>query len=190
MHEEVDGQLEFRLDPNQGWTVDQAVRVGSLLADEGIYLQYMEQPIRVNAHQSLAGLQTRTNQPMGPNEDTYIPQNLRRLISAGAVDVAVLDLTPAGGIAGLRQLVAIADDAGIPAAHHCAFDLGIRTAAILHAVHGIPGFTLPPDTAYFSWEDDVIMDPFTIENGTIRVPQQSGLGITVDHDKIREYRIA
>jgi L-alanine-DL-glutamate epimerase-like enolase superfamily enzyme len=190
MHDEVDGQLEFRLDPNQGWTVDQAVRVGSLLADEGIYLQYMEQPIRVNAHQSLAGLQTRTKQPMGPNEDTYIPQNLRRLIAAGAVDVAVLDLTPAGGIAGLRQLVAIAEDAGIPAAHHCAFDLGIRTAAILHAVYGIPGFTLPSDTAYYGWQDDIIMDPFTIENGAIRVPQQPGLGVEINHNKIREYRIA
>ena len=188
MHDAVDGELEFRLDPNQGWTTDQAIRVGSMLADAGIYLQYMEQPIRVDAHESLAGLK-RTGQPIGPNEDTYIPHNLRRLIDAGAIDVAVLDLTPAGGITGLRQQAAIAEDAGLPMAHHCAFDLGIRTAAILHAVHGIPGFSLPPDSVYYGWEDDVIEDPFDSTGGTLEVPQGSGLGIEIDYDKIERYRI-
>ncbi|WP_049892877.1 mandelate racemase/muconate lactonizing enzyme family protein [Natronococcus jeotgali] len=190
MHDEVDGELEFRLDPNQGWTIDQAIRVGSQLADAGIYLQYMEQPIRVDAHRSMASLKNQTGQPMGPNEDTYIPHNLRRLIDAGAVDVAVLDLTPAGGIAGLRQQAAIAEDAGIPAAHHCAFDLGVRTAAILHSVHGVPGFSLPPDSVYYGWEDDVIRDPFEISDGALSVPEGPGLGVEVDRDSIEEYRIA
>ncbi|RJT08044.1 mandelate racemase/muconate lactonizing enzyme family protein [Halococcus sp. IIIV-5B] len=190
MHDEVDGELEFRLDPNQGWTTDQAIRVGSSLADAGIYLQYMEQPIRVNAHKSLASLKNQTRQPIGPNEDTYIPNNLRRLIDAGAIDVAVLDLTPAGGIAGLRQQAGIVEDAGLPMVHHCAFDLGVRTAAILHAVSGIPGFSMPPDSTYYAWEDDVIEREFTVENGSIDVPEGPGLGIDIDRDSIEDYRIA
>ena len=189
MHDEVDGQLEFRLDPNQGWSLDQAVRVGSALEDAGIYLQYMEQPIRVNAHSSLARLRQRLRQPIAPNEDTYIPHNLRSLIEAGAMDVAVLDLTPAGGIAGLRQQAAIVEDAGIPYTHHCAFDLGIRTAAILHAVHGLPGFSLPPDTTYYAWEGDVLTDPFEVTDSCMTVPEEPGLGIDVDLDAIEEYRV-
>ena len=189
MHDEVDGELEFRLDPNQGWTLDQAVRVGSMLADAGIYLQYMEQPIRVDSHTALARLRERIPQPIGPNEDTYVPHNLRNLIEAGAVDVAVLDMTPMGGIAGLRQAAAIAEDAGLPFTHHCAFDLGVRTAAILHAVYGIPGFSLPPDTVYYAWEDDVITDPFAIEDGRMTVPDAPGLGVKVDMDKLDEYGI-
>lgn len=189
MHDAVNGKLEFRLDPNQGWTTDQAVRVGSTLADHGIYLQYMEQPIRVNAHQSLAALRNRTGQPIGPNEDTYIPHNLRRLVESGAMDVAVLDLTPAGGLTGLRQQAAIVEDAGIPITHHCAFDLGVRTAAVLHAVHGLPGFTLPPDSVYYGWEDDVITDPFEMSDGSLCVPQDAGLGVEVDRSLIEQYRV-
>ncbi|WP_137290627.1 mandelate racemase/muconate lactonizing enzyme family protein [Natronorubrum halophilum] len=189
MDDEVDGRLEFRLDPNQGWRLDEAVRVGAALADAGVYLQYLEQPIQVDSHRSLARLRQRTPQPIAPNEDTYIAHNLRELIEHGALDVAVVDMTPAGGISGLRQLAAIAEDAGIPMAHHCAFDLGIRTAAILHAVSGIPGFTLPPDTVYYAWEDDVIEEPFEIDNGAIAVPDEPGLGITVDEDRAAEYRI-
>lgn len=189
MHEAVDGELDFRLDPNQGWTVDEAVRVGATLADAGVYLQYLEQPIRVDTHRSLARLRQRTPQPIGPNEDTYIAHNLRELIEHGALDVAVVDMTPAGGISGLRQVAAIAEDAGVPMAHHCAFDLGVRTAAILHAVSGIPGFTLPPDSVYYAWEDDVIETPFEFSDGALPVPDEPGLGITVDEDKVHEHRI-
>lgn len=189
MDEAVGGDLEFRLDPNQGWTLDQAVRVAARLEDAGIYLQYMEQPIRVDSHRALARLGKRTRQPIGPNEDTYIAHNLRALIDAGAADVAVLDMTPLGGITGLRSAAAIAEDAGVPATHHCAFDLGVRTAAILHAVTGIPGFSLPPDTAYYGWEDDVIADPFEIEDGAIDVPTGPGLGVEMDMDRLHDYRI-
>jgi len=39
-------------------------------------------------------------------------------------------MTPAGGISAVRQPAGIAEDAGVPATHHCAFDLGVRTAAV------------------------------------------------------------
>lgn len=189
MHDEVDGKLDFRLDPNQGWRLDEAVRVGSALADAGVYLQYLEQPIRVDSHEAMDRLSARQPQPIGPNEDMYIAHNLRSLIQRGAVDVAVLDLTPAGGISGVRQQASIAEDAGVPVTHHCAFDLGIRTAAIAHTVHGIPGFVLPPDSVYYAWEDDVIEQPLTLENGALEVPDEPGLGITVDEDKLEEHAI-
>lgn len=190
MHDAVDGQLAFRLDPNQGWRFDEAVRVGAALADAGIYLQYMEQPIRVDAHSSLVKLRERLQQPIAPNEDTYIAHNTRELAAKGAADAVVVDLTPAGGITGLRQTVALAEDAGLGVAHHCAFDLGIRTAAILHAVYGLPGFSLPPDTVYYAWADDVIAEPFEITDGAIEVPSEPGLGIEVDESKLEEHRIA
>lgn len=189
MHDEVDGELEFRLDPNQGWSLDQAVRVGAALEDAGVYLQYLEQPIRVNAHDSLATLRNRLRQPIAPNEDTYIPNNLRSLTEAGAMDVAVLDLTPAGGISGLRQQASIVEDAGVPFTHHCAFDLGVRTAAILQAVVGLPGFSLPPDTTYYAWEDDIITDPFDASNGEMMVREAPGLGIEVDRDAVARYEV-
>jgi len=189
MDDEVDGQLEFRLDPNQGWRFDEAVRVAAALADAGVYVQYLEQPIRVDSHGSLAKLRERTVQPIGPNEDTYIEHNLLDLIRRDALDVAVIDMTPAGGITGVRQLAGIAEDAGVPAAHHCAFDLGVRTAAILHTVSSVPGFTLPPDSTYYAWEDDILAEPLTVEDGAISVPEAPGLGVEVDMAKIDEYRI-
>lgn len=189
MHKAVDGELEFRLDPNQGWRLDEAVRVAAALEDAGIYLQYMEQPIRVDDHGSLANLRQRTRQPIAANEDTYIPNNPIQLVQNDAVDVAVVDFTPLGGITGLRKAAATLESGNVPLAHHCAMDLGVRTAAIVHAVRGIPGFNLPMDTTYYAWEDDVVETPLDIEDGSILTPDGAGLGIEVDPDKIAEYAI-
>lgn len=189
MNEAVDGQLDFRIDPNQGWTVEDALRVATKLEDENIYLQYMEQPIRINSPSSLEKLRERTKQPIAANEDTYPNQNLFRLLAVGAIDVGVVDMTPAGGISGLRQLAGIAEEAGISLAHHNAFDLGIRTAAVLHSVYGIPGINLEYDNVYFGWEDDVLHEPFEISDGRMQVPDDPGLGIDVDIKKIRHYEI-
>ncbi len=189
MDDETDGELEFRLDPNQGWRLDEAVRVGSALADEGVYVQYLEQPIRVDAHESLAKLRERIPQPIAPNEDTYIAHNLKEMIQRGALDVAVVDMTPSGGITGVRQVASIAEDAGVPCVHHCAFDLGIRTAAILHTVSSVPGFTMAPDSTYYAWEDDVIETPHEVIDGSMPVPDKPGLGVTVDESKVEEHTI-
>jgi len=188
MHDETNGQLELRIDPNQGWTVENTVRVASILEDDGIYLQYIEQPISVNNHTGLASLRSRTRQPIAANEDTYIPNNLKEMIEVGAIDVGVVDLTPAGGISGIRQLAGIAEEGGISLAHHCAFDLGIRTAAILHTVYSTPSINLASDTAYFGWEADVVKNPFIIKDGQMSVPEEPGLGITVDQTTINRFR--
>jgi L-alanine-DL-glutamate epimerase-like enolase superfamily enzyme len=187
MHDAVDGDLTFRLDPNQGWRLDEAVRVAGALDRAGIGLDYLEQPIRVDDHASLATLRQRTTQPIAANEDTYVPHNLGSMIRAGAMDVAVLDMTPLGGISGLRQAAAVCEEANVPFTHHCAFDLGVRTAAIAHAASGIPGFELPVDTTYYAWEDDVLVDPLTITDGAIAVPDGPGLGVDVDPAAVSEY---
>jgi len=98
-------------------------------------------------------------------------------------------MTPAGGISAVRQPAGIAEDAGVPATHHCAFDLGVRTAAIAHTVSSVPGFNLPPDTVYYAWEDDILVDPLTVTEGTIPVPDGPGLGVEVDERKLAEYAI-
>ena len=190
MHDEVDGRLEFRLDPNQGWNFEDAVRVGAKLEDAGIYLQYMEQPIRIDSFGTFKRLRERLRTPICANEDMYFPRNLLEMGKQDAIDAGVVDIVPSGGILGMKRLAGIASDLGISLSHHCGFDLGVKTAAVLHAVSTTPAINLPPDTVYYAWEDDVVTDPFTIENGTIAVPDAPGLGVDVDPDKLEAYRIA
>lgn len=189
MHDEVDGDLQFRLDPNQLWSFENAVRVGAKLEDAGIYLQYMEQPIRVDTFDTLTRLRQRLQTPIAVNEDAYFQHSLSMIAARGAVDVAVVDLVPAGGILGLRKLAAVAGDFGISLAHHSSFDTGIKNAAKLHAIATIPEFSLPSDSVYYAYEDYLLEEPLEIEDGRMQVPDRPGLTGAVDESVVERYRI-
>ena len=189
MHDEADGAVEFRLDPNQAWSPEDAVRALSALEDAGVRLQYIEQPTRVDSPELLASLRGRTRTPIAINEDTYRPRSLTDLCREGAIDAAVVDLVPSGGIAATRRLAAVATECNVSLAHHNGFDLGIKTAAILHLVTSTPGFTAASDTVYYALDGHVVGDPFSFTDGTLTVPDSPGLGVTVNESALSEHRV-
>jgi len=158
MHDEVDGELDFRLDPNQGWSLEDAVRVCATLEDAGVYLQYLEQPIRVDAHASLTRLRQRTAQPIGPNEDTYIARNLREMIERGALDAAVL-----------------ARGAGIDPVVTTTVDAAPARAAAVHVASAIPDVRPCGLATGDALEADVAPDPAPVEAGAVTVPDGPGV---------------
>jgi L-alanine-DL-glutamate epimerase-like enolase superfamily enzyme len=190
MDEEADGRLDLRLDPNQGWSYEDAVRVGARLEDAGVYLQYLEQPVRTEAYGTYKRLRERLRQPIAVNEDTYFAHHLHHLVREDAIDVACIDIVPAGGILRAKDQAAVADDAGVSVSHHNGFDLGIKQAAVLHTVATTPGINLAPDSIYYAWDDYLLAEPLTVEEGSMPVPEGPGLGIDVDEATVERYRIA
>ncbi len=190
MAEAVDGDIELRADANQSWTPEDAVRVGRRLEDAGVFLQYFEQPVRIDSTGTYKRLRERLATPIAVNEDMYFPRNFLDLVKHDAVDAGVVDMVPAGGIGPMKRLAGIAEEAGISLAHHCGFDLGVKTAAMLHAISTTSSINLPSDTIYFALADHVIEDPFEFENGTLQVPDDPGFGISVDEAAVERYRIA
>ncbi len=61
---------------------------------------------------------------------------------------------------------------------------------MLHVVASTPNFTLANDCTYYGLVDDVITPIFTIEGGTMAVPEGPGLGIHVDEAKIARFRVS
>lgn len=189
MHEAVDGELEFRLDPNQLWSFEDAVRVGAQLEDAGVYLQYLEQPIRVDSFGTLKRLRERLKTPIAVNEDAYFQHNISQIVEEDAIDAAVIDVVPAGGILKFKNLAAVAGEAGISLAHHSNFDLGIKLAAKLHVAASTPAMNLPIDAVYYAYEDCILDKPLEYTTGALTVPDRPGLAGEVDESKIEQYRI-
>lgn len=189
MHEATDGDLDLRLDANQTWGFEEAVRVGARLEDAGVYPQYLEQPIRVDTPGSYKRLRNRLTTPIAINEDAYFPHNFYQLLKEDAIDVAVLDLIPAGGIIATKQLAGLASESGVSLSHHSSFEFGVKTAAVTHLVASTPEFNLAPDRVNYALADDVITNRFDVSDGEMTVPTDPGLGVTVDESKVAEHRI-
>ena len=86
-------------------------------------------------------------------------------------------------------IAALCEAARVPCVFHCAHDLGLKTAAMLHVVASSPGFTLANDCTYYGLEGDIITPEHAIEGGFMKVPEGYGLGVTVDVAKLAKYRV-
>ncbi|MDZ7700732.1 MAG: mandelate racemase/muconate lactonizing enzyme family protein [Halobacteriales archaeon] len=190
MHEAVDGDVKFRLDGNQTMSFGEAVETGARLEDAGVYLQYFEQPLRTDSLGGYARLRQRLRTPIGVNEDTYHRRNLFELVREDAIDAAVIDLIPVGGLLPTKKLMGLVGEANLSAAHHSSFDLGIKTAAVLQLVAATPEFDLPPDRVNYSLADDVIEDRFEVTDGRMTVPDGPGLGVEVSPERVEALRVS
>ena len=188
MHDETDGSLEFRVDPNQRWSFEDTVRFAARLEDAGIYLQYLEQPIRVDTFGTYKRLRERLRTPIAVNEDAYFQYHIGHLLAEDAIDAAVIDMVPAGGILNLKRLAGLCAQSGISVSHHDNFDLGLKVAAKLHVIAATPSINLPPDVTYYTFIDDILAEPLQLEEGTLAVPDRPGIAGELDESVIEEYR--
>jgi L-alanine-DL-glutamate epimerase-like enolase superfamily enzyme len=187
MKKVAEDDLDIRIDMNEALDYHDATIF--LHAVENLELEYVEQPIRVNQVHALKMIRQRTQTPVAINEDCYIPHNLFEYLKEDAIDVAVVDLDPTGGITGIVRYADFSEEAGLSLVHHCGFDLGIKLAAILQVAAARAAFSRAIDSTYMTHDDDILQNKIKIEKGKYIVPDGPGLGIDVDMEKIKHFTI-
>jgi L-alanine-DL-glutamate epimerase-like enolase superfamily enzyme len=180
-------KLKLRIDPNQGYAPEVAFPLARDL--EKYHLEYFEQPMPQALIGEAARLRRRTATPIALNESVTTPEVVLQILELRAADVLLPDTYQCSGILGVKKVAALCEAAGVPCVFHCAHDLGLKTAAMLHVVASSPGFTLANDCTYYGLEDDIISPLHRIERGHMEVPEGPGLGVAVDEKKIAKYRV-
>jgi len=183
----VGDRLKLRIDPNQGYAPEIAFPLARDL--EKFNLEYFEQPMPAPMIGEAARLRKYTKTPIGLNEVVTTPEVVLQLLTLGAADVILPDTYQCGGLLAVKKIAALCEAAGVPCVFHCAHDLGIKTAAMLHFVASSPGFTLANDCTYYGLESDILTEPHRIESGFMAVPEGPGLGVTVDERKVAKYQV-
>jgi L-alanine-DL-glutamate epimerase-like enolase superfamily enzyme len=183
----VGDRLKLRIDPNMGYAPAVAFPLARDL--ERYHLEYFEQPMPQGLIGEAARLRRQTTTPIALNESVTTPEVVLQILQLRAADVLLPDTYQGGGILAVKKAAALAEAAGVPCVFHCAHDLGLKTAAMLHVVASTPGFTLANDCTYYGLEDDVIEPLHRIERGFMTVPEGPGLGVKVDEKKVQKYRV-
>lgn len=189
MHDEVDGAVDIRTDAVTSWHVEDVLEFATELERRGVSLQYIEQPLPTGNVGAFRSLRERLRTPLAIKEDLFQPRTFLQFVSRDAVDIGVVDLVPAGGITAVKKLAGVAASADVSLAHHCGYDLGIKTAAILHLAASTPELSLPVDTVYYTFDDRIIKEPFEFDDGSLAVPEGPGLGVEVDEEALDELAV-
>jgi L-alanine-DL-glutamate epimerase-like enolase superfamily enzyme len=180
-------RLKLRIDPNMGYTPEVAEQLAGDL--EKYHLEYLEQPMHSTLLAESARLRRRTRTPLALNESVTTTEVVLQILQLGAADVLLPDTYQCGGILAVKKVAALCEAAQVPCVFHCAHDLGLKTAAMLHVVASTPCFTLANDCTYYGLEDDILTTLHRIDHGRMRVPEGPGLGVTVDETKLARYRV-
>jgi L-alanine-DL-glutamate epimerase-like enolase superfamily enzyme len=97
-------------------------------------------------------------------------------------DAAVL-----GGVSEWMKVAALASAYDLPVASHYFHDIHVHLMASVPNALIAEYFPLDLDIMVF---DAVVKEPLKLENGYLPVPQCPGLGMDLDEEKLKRYRIA
>lgn len=183
----VGDRLKLRIDPNMGYAPEVAFPLAKDL--EKYNLEYFEQPMHKSCLSESAQLRKQTTTPLALNESVTTLDVVLHILQIGAADYLLPDTYQCGGIWAVKKTAALCEAAGMPVIFHCAHDLGLKTAAMLHVVASSPGFTLANDCTYYGLEDDIIAPLHKIERGHMSVPEGYGLGVLVDEKKVAKFQV-
>ena len=180
--------LPIMADANSAYTLDD---LDSLKALDDLDLMMIEQPLHYEDCLHHARLQAEITTPVCLDESIHSVRDAEMAIELGAC--MIINIKP-GRVGGFGQSIAIHDlclAEGIQVWHGGMLESGVGRAYNL-ALASLPGFTLPGDISASRryWEEDIVAPEFTVEDGTMAVPQGVGLGVELREDRIEALTVA
>jgi L-alanine-DL-glutamate epimerase-like enolase superfamily enzyme len=176
-----DGAL-LAVDGTHRYTLDDAVDLGSYLAERGV--AWFEEPFPPEDLDAYAALRARTRVPIAAGENEFGLQGFRELVRAGAVDVAQPDVSRAGGITECHRIAGLVEQDGIRLVTHTWSD-AVALVANAHLVAAAPtGWAVEVDTTGTPLMEELLTGGSPVGGGIVTLPDRPGLGIELDHDTV------
>lgn len=177
--------LPLSVDANAAYTLDDALHLRTL---DRFGLLMIEQPLD---HDDLVGharlVQTLTT-PICLDESISSPHRAWEAIELGACRIINVKQGRIGGLSAALEVHELARERGVPLWCGGMLETGVGRA-LNAALAALPGFTLPHDISATDryYHEDIALPPFRLERGFIRVPQQPGLGVEVDLERLHRF---
>ncbi|GAA2050208.1 mandelate racemase/muconate lactonizing enzyme family protein [Leifsonia soli] len=127
----VGDAIAIRVDANQGWTPDEAVRIVNGWRDDAVGVELVEQPVHRDDIAGLAYVSERTTTPVVADESVWNARQLREVLVSRAVSRINIKLAKTGGIAEALALAELARQRDVSVFVGCMSEshVGIASAA-------------------------------------------------------------
>ena len=170
--------IPLRIDANQGWEPDTAIRVLTAIGDQGI--QHCEEPIPRWQYMELRRVKEASPIPIMADESCCDHHDAQRLIGLGACQRFNIKLGKSGGLFTAKKIIALAEAAGmdVQIGGFLESRLAWSAAAALATTSPCAKY-FDMDTPLMFQEDPVVGGLAYGANGTIILPQGIGIGAMI-----------
>jgi o-succinylbenzoate synthase len=178
IREAVGPDIRLRVDANQGWTVNEAIRVMEEYEKYGV--EAVEQPVRYWNIDGLAYIRRHTKIALMADESCHSPEDALRLAKAEAVDIFNIKLMKSGGIYPALAINAIGEACGCNCMVGCMLETRIGNAASASLAAAQKNITEADLDSFRHFDDNVVGGGFTVENSVMTMLEKPGLGIELN----------
>ena len=170
------------VDANNGYTsAYEAIRFGRMVEDLDLY--WFEEPVAPDDWRGNAEVRQELDIPIVAGENEYTRWGARDLVDNHACDILNLDTIKAGGITEYRKIAALASAYHMPVAPHGYAHMGI------HVVAATPNALILETYPKKARDFNPALPAFPVKNGYVTVPDTPGLGMEVDDNMVKKYRV-
>ena len=171
-------------DANQAYAPMEAVRVLRQL--ENANLGLVEQPVRRDDVRGMAFVRQNVSVPIMADEGIETATDALRHIEAGAMDAVSIKLWKMGGLYRGRDIASVCNAANVRVHVGSTAGSQLLEAIQLHFCASLPDLFGGAEISEFESLSDDPASGLVVENGALRVPKVPGLGVMIDHNKLRE----
>jgi D-galactarolactone cycloisomerase len=185
VREELGKDFIVMTDANQGYSVDVALKASDAFADCGAY--WLEEPLFVEDIEGHAILREKSKAPIAVGENLHMCYAFENFIMRGAVDFIQPDVARAGGITEIRKITALAARHKVPVSFHTWGD-GVALAASVHLSAALKDcIVMELDYTYNPLREELLREPFKVQNGFLIPPERPGLGIELNPNALERF---
>ena len=187
--------MRLMIDANHGYTVSEAIRLGRAAAETDI--DWFEEP--VVPEQLSAYREVRAGQPIpvAGGETWHTRWGMWPALESRAVDILQPDMAGCGGLSEAVKIAALASLQGIRVVPHV-WGTGVHIAAALQFMAAmvpdpVRAAPIEPilefDRTHNPFRQAVLTAPLEAVGGVVAIPAGPGLGIEVNRDALRDFRM-
>ncbi len=184
----VGSAMKLRIDANMQYDADTSLKLCRLVKQ--FDLQLFEQPSTKDDLAGLARVRREGGIPVMADESVSDHASLIAVIKADAADFIKFGIKQAGGFLRASRMLTTAEAAGLPVVIGHGFGLDPSTLAeIMLAASSrnvLPGLEC---VGPLKVKDTVATTRLDISSGSLRLPGGPGLGISLDENKLEQYRL-
>ena len=185
--EVVGNKADVAFDCHWSFNGGSAKRLAEALEEYDVW--WLEDPVPPENHEVQEEVTKSTTTPIAVGENVYRKHGQRTLLEPQAVDIIAPDLPRVGGMRETRKIADLADMYYIPVAmHNVSSPIGTMASAQVGAA--IPNsLALEYHSYELGWWEDLVEENDLIEEGRMEIPEEPGLGLTLNLDAIGEHMV-